>query len=228
MSDNPHLKIISLQFALFFRDIIDRPDIEFSDINVKMMNIFDAVPSIIPIPRELPPEVPLVTQRSESNDYVCNISRSRIDLHFNRTNEQRSNTELLSDFNAKVLGFINYVLERREISRFGMICRYFYETGEAIKIIREKYFKDSIGEVSELTLRFNRQHAVQDWNLNDIAEISAAVAVMDQGQKRGIFVQRDINNIPDPRKTLKLDSLTTISRSFSKNLSEKSIEELFK
>ena len=108
-------KIISLQFALFFRDIIERPDVEFSDLNENMMNIFDAMPSIIPIPRELPPEVPIVTQRSELNEYICNISRSRIDLHFQRIDDKRSNEKILIDFNAKIIGFITYVVRNLRV-----------------------------------------------------------------------------------------------------------------
>jgi hypothetical protein len=221
-------KIISLQFALFFRDIVDRPDIEFSDVNANMMNVFDAVPSVMPIPRELPPDVPMVTQRSESNEYVCNISRSRIDLHFQRIGDQRSNAELIADFNAKVLGFITYVLKKRPVVRFGMICRYFIETSSAVEDIRHKYFIESIGEVEELSLRYNRKNASADWTINDIVEITAATELSDGNSKSGIFIQRDINNIPQTDKTLSEKSLQQISRNFAGHLTEQSIEGLLK
>lgn len=221
-------KIISLQFALFFRDIVDRPDIEFSDVNANMMNVFDAIPSVMPIPRELPPDVPMVTQRSESNEYVCNVARSRIDLHFQRVADQRSNAELLTDFNAKVLGFISYVLKKRPIVRFGMICRYFHETPSAVADIRHKYFLQTIGDVEELSLRFNRKTKFTDWEINDIVEITAATEVTDKGINNGIFVQRDINNAPKADMALNEKSLQQISRQYAKHLTEQSIEELLK
>lgn len=37
-------KLVSLQFALFYKDIVKRPDVAFNDINENMLNIFDAIP----------------------------------------------------------------------------------------------------------------------------------------------------------------------------------------
>lgn len=227
MSNVP-TKIISLQFALFFRDISDRPDIEFADINENMMNIFDAIPTIMPIPKEMPSDIPIITQRSNSNEYTCNISRSRIDLHFQRINNERSNKELLADFNAKVFSFINYVLKKRSISRFGIISRYFHEDLTAVQSIKNKYFIDSIGDVAELSLRYNRKGSALEWEINDIVEITAAVVTIDGKDKKGIFVQRDINNTIDPKKKLAISSLRKISQEYAVQLTEESIEALLK
>ena len=101
-------KIINLQFAFFLKDIVDRPDIDFADLNSKMLNLFDAMPQMIPTPRELPPEVPVIILRSSNASYGCNISRSRIDFTVSRINEDKSNSDLLKDFNAKVSGLIKY------------------------------------------------------------------------------------------------------------------------
>lgn len=40
-------KILNLQFAFFLKDVVERPDIEFSDLNSVMLNAFDAMPQII-------------------------------------------------------------------------------------------------------------------------------------------------------------------------------------
>ena len=152
--NNAPTKIISLQFALFFRNNIERPDTEFKNINEEMMNIFDGIPTILPIPKELPPEIPRVTQRSSSNEYTCNIAKSRIDLLFQRINNEKSNATILNDFNAKVISFINYVLKKQKIERFGIISRYFHEDLEDIKTIKNKYFKNSIGDI--LRWRYHR------------------------------------------------------------------------
>lgn len=221
-------KIVSLQFALFFKEVIDRPDLEFADINTNLMNIFDAVPSVMPIPRELPPDVPMVTQRSESNEYICNISRARIDLHFNRVSGNKSNVELLSDFNAKVNGLLSYVLKKRGVVRFGMICRYFHESDSPVEIIKRKYLKDVVDEVEELSLRYNKKSTLLSWEINDVVEIVAAKATVDGTEKNGIFIQRDINNTPQVNKTINEESLKKISKTYSERITEKSIEELLK
>ncbi len=228
MTDPLETKIVSLQFALFFRDIVDRPDVEFNDINMNMMNIFDAIPSIIPIPRELPAEVPIVTQRSDSNNYICNIARSRIDLHYQRINNDSSNIKILNDFNSKILGLISYVLKKRPVVRFGMICRYFHSTQTPIQDIRSKYFRSTIGNVEELSLRYNNKSKFFEWEMNDIVEISAATQLTDIGNTSGILVQRDINNNPISDRIISESDLHEISKYYSKNLSEKNIKGLLK
>ncbi len=43
-------RIIHLQFAFFLKDIVSRPDHEFGNLNSNLMNIFDGMPQILPIP----------------------------------------------------------------------------------------------------------------------------------------------------------------------------------
>lgn len=228
MTDTVTTDIVSLQFALFFRDIIERPDLEFADINSNLMNIFDSIPNIIPIPRELPNDIPIVTQRSESNEYVCNISRSRIDLHYNRINAEKTNVEVLADFNAKVNGLLNYLFSKRDFVRFGMICRYFHPCNLPTEVLKSKYIKESIGDLAEISLRYNKKQSAIGWQINDIVEISAAKVVVNNQEKDGVYVQRDINNDVILDKSLTKDELLKISKTYSRLITEKSIEELIK
>jgi hypothetical protein len=114
-------RIISLQFAYFLRDVVERPDLEFGMLNSDMLNAFDAMPQMIPVPRELPTEVPVMVLSSSKKDYVCNISRSRIDFIINRIDDAKSNSDLLKDFNAKVAGLTKSILSKQEVSRFGIL-----------------------------------------------------------------------------------------------------------
>jgi hypothetical protein len=228
MKENYSANIVSLQFSLFFRDMVDRPDLEFSDINSNLMNIFDVIPTVMNIPKELPADIPIVTQRSESNAYVCNISRARIDLHFNRLVEEKSNANLLFDFNAKVNGLVPYVLKKREIVRFGMICRYFNEHTNPTEEIKKKYFKECIETVAELSFRYNIVEKIHDLEINDMIEIASAKLVVENKVVPGIFIQRDINNNVTPNRTITKDELMEISRIYAERIGEKSIEGLIK
>ena len=128
-------RIISLQFAYFLRDVVERPDLEFGMLNSDMLNAFDAMPQLIDVPRELPTEFPVMVLSSSKNDYVCNISRSRIDFIINRTDDIKSNLDLLKDFHAKVSGLTKSILSKQEVSRFGMVGRYFHK--DKTELIRE-------------------------------------------------------------------------------------------
>ncbi len=221
-------RIITLQFALFLRDIVARPDVEFGSLNSDMLNIFDAMPQMIPVPPQLPPEVPIVVLTSERKEYTCNISRSRIDFVLQRTNDEKSNSDLLKDFNAKVAGFSKSVLSKQEVVRFGLIARYFHQDNTAIQTLRKKFFSNAVDGAEELSLRFNKVTNSFGYKINDIHEISAADAVANGKTEKGILIQRDINNTPLAGKHFNYETLLNLSKKYASKISENEIEALIK
>ena len=221
-------KIISLQFAFFFKDIVVRPDLEFSDLNSIMLNAFDGMPQIIPLPPQVPVEVPVMVLQSSKQNYVCQISRTRLDFMVNRIEEVKANSDLLKDFNAKVLGLTKYIVERQEVVRFGMVARYFHQDNTAVKTLRARFFTAAVDGSEELSLRYNKKSSAYGFDVNDILEISAADITFEGRSEKGIFIQRDINNSPLPGKALDLDTLSKISQKYSPRISESEIEGLIK
>lgn len=221
-------KIITLQFAFFLRDIVARPDIEFSSLNSDMLNIFDAMPQMIPLPRELPPEIPMMILTSSNGEYICNISRNRVDFILQRTSVLKSNNDLLNDFNSKVTGLVNAILSRQEVVRFGMVARYFYQDNTAVHTLRKKFFSSSVDGAEELSLRFNKKTESFGFQVNDIHEISAADIDFNGQLEKGIFIQRDINNLPVVGKTISTSILKDISKKYASKISEVEIEALIK
>ena len=221
-------KILNLQFAIFLKDIVDRPDVEFGDLNSRLLNIFDAMPQMIPIPRELPPEVPAIILRSSDGVYGCNLSRSRIDFTLSRASDEKSNNDLLKDFNAKASGLIAYILDKKEIVRFGMVARYFHKDNLAVRTLRNKYFTNIVEGSEELSLRFNKQNDSFGFRINDIVEVSAVDAITDGVSEKGILVIRDINNNPKVGSHLDFSTLKKLSENYAPKLSESEIERLIK
>lgn len=221
-------RIISLQFAYFLRDIVSRPDLEFSTLNSEMLNIFDAMPQMIPVPRELPPEVPVMILSSERKEYTCNISRSRIDFILQRTNDEKSNLDLLKDFNSKVAGMTKAITSRQEVNRFGMVARYFHQDNTAVRTLRNKFFSNAVDGAEELSLRFNKVSESFGYRINDIHEINAAEAVTNGKVEKGILIQRDINNNPIQGKHFDYETLLKISQKYAPRISENEIEALIK
>ncbi|SFU32344.1 hypothetical protein SAMN05216339_101341 [Nitrosomonas eutropha] len=219
-------RLLTIQFALFFRDIIERPDTAFSGLNERMINLFDGMPSMLPVPRELPPEIPIVTLRSEKDGYSCNISRSRIDLLFSRSDDKKQNKDIFKDFNIKVAAFSKYVFEKQDVIRFGLIARYFKQDNDAVSTIRKKYFSNAVESVAELSLRYNAQSSVQKKVINDVVEIGANQLIFNGQTIDGVLVQRDINNAPVVNELLSLQELEKLSTELSGRISEEMIEAL--
>ena len=121
-------KLIKLQIALFFFEIETRPDRLISVVNDNLGNLFDAMPSIFPIPQEAPPEIPIVTLSDSNQRFSCSIARSRID--FSRVisaGEQLDETDkVITDFQKKANLFVAAVSQAKKVVRFGFIAQYFF------------------------------------------------------------------------------------------------------
>lgn len=224
-------RVTFLQFALFFKDIVERPDRDFGNLNSEMLNIFDAMPQVIPVPKELSPNIPVMLLRSEKNIYTCSISRSRIDFIVNRIDGidgEKSNADILKDFNVKVAGIIKLILKKQEVIRFGMVARYFQQDNSAVKTLRNKFFTSIVGEAEELSLRYNKQSEAYGYQINDVLEISATEAVTDGKVEKGILIQRDINNHQIHGKKIGFDTLLKISEKYAPRITEGEIEGLLK
>lgn len=221
-------RIITLQFALFLRDIVERPDLEFSSLNSDMLNIFNAMPQMIPVPRELPADVPVVVLRSEAGEYTCNLSRSRVDFILTRVDEAKSNTDLLKDFNAKVAGLVKSLLTKQEVARFGMVARYFHADKTAASTLRKKFFSGAVDGAEELSLRYNKKSDAHGYKINDILEINAVEAVSNGVAEKGILIQRDINNDLIQDKHFDFDTLMKLSAKYAVRITENEVEGLIK
>lgn len=221
-------RVISLNFAFFFKDIVERPDTDFGNLNSEMFNIFDAMPQIMPVPKELSPDIPVMILRSEKNIYTCSISRTRIDFIVNRIDGEKSNAEILKDFNLKVSGMIKLILEKQEVIRFGMVARYFQQDNSAAKTLRNKFFTSTVNKAEELSLRYNKKSEAYGYKINDVLEISATGIVTDGKVEKGIFVQRDINNHQIQGKNIDFNTLLKISKKYAPRITEGEIERLLK
>src|SRR5690606_17265250 len=161
-------------------------------------------------------------------EYTCNISRSRIDFILQRTDDEKSNSDLLKDFNAKVSGFAKSVLSNQDIARFGLVARYFHQDNTAAQTLRKKFFSSALDGAEELSLRFNKVSESHGFKINDIHEISAAEAVTNGKSEKGIFLQRDINNTPLSGRHLDYETLLKLSKKYASKISENEIEALIK
>ena len=71
---------VNLQVAVFFNNIVSRPDQLGNRMNAQMGNLFDAIPNTINLPPDVPDEIPLMQMSSTTSGNRLNVSRGRIDL----------------------------------------------------------------------------------------------------------------------------------------------------
>lgn len=202
-------KLVQLQLALFFKTNEERPD-KFADkIDEALNGIFDQMPTIIPVPSDAPPEIPLVMMNSKNGKYNCNIARSRIDFTVNFAATTGSNTVQLSEFIELARPFASLIFGYKEIVRFGFVGQYFFKNTDPIKKIQSKYIKNNLGDLEELNIRYNRRFENNGIVCNDIIDISkGALNETGKASQSGVFIQRDMNNVPV--ETLKIEDVISI------------------
>jgi hypothetical protein len=223
-------KIISLQFALFFTSVSERPDLDFGDLNEKMLNLYDAMPTMRSFPKDLPlpPDIPLITYQSELGDYVCNISRSRIDFIRSSLGKGGDSERMMKDFNVKVAAFIKYVLSKRSANRFGLVCSFFVDDVAPVSTLLEKYFKPGFEHVEELSIRFNHKKEIEGRRINDVISLSAATEIDEAESREGLLIQRDLNSDPSQTEDYNIETLQAISKACSEFVKISSVEDLVK
>jgi hypothetical protein len=190
-------KIIRLQLALFFTELESRPDRLMNSINEAMGNLFNGMPQVIQLPPGVPQEIPSVILKSEDDKYNCNISNTRIDLIFNGgPNWEVEWKSIIQDFLAKKTLFCNFISNEKKTYRFGFIGQFFIPDNKPAFQISRKYLKSDLGSLEELNIRYNKPKELYGLKLNDIYSINAAKEDVEGQLRDGIFIERDINNVP--------------------------------
>lgn len=188
--------VMNYQLAIFFKKNIQRPDQFFSKLNDSIGNVFDRMPQIIPMPEEVPPEIPRVSSSDSFGIYAVNVSLSRMDFTINVVDSPLKEAEALSDFIAKSKLIIKNIPSESKITRIGLIGNYFeLDNAPAVSLAR-KLSKKDLGNVSEFNFRYNKPSNEFGFQFNNIYSISNAEISVKGIIGNGIFIQKDINNMP--------------------------------
>lgn len=222
------MKLLSIQMAIFSKDVINRPDFLFNEINKKIGNIIDGIPTIINLPDGIPPEVPIV-QASSSNGLVSlNVSRSRIDLFINFAYDD--NTTPLELFNSKkglLELFSTQVINTISSNRAGLILTFFKPNDNSVQAIFNKYFSEQYTpDVVESSLRVNKQDRNNGETFNNIITIEATTITNGINSIPGVLFQYDINNVLNHDININDKTIKHLLSKGFLNLSSESLKEM--
>jgi len=219
-------RFIGLQFAIFFKREISRPDIFVYPLTKKLSSIFDNPPIILPFLQDAPKEIPTVQMDSKNGEYKCNIGRVRIDFYYNPKKVCKDFSEIEKEVKKILNSFINIVNKEAKDNLFkvGYVVRYFIEDTNAIRTLQEKYIKKEFNDLQRIALRFDRGKEFVDLKVNDITKLETVNEDLLGNPKKGYVLERDINNISSPKK-LEEKKLKEFIRECSKRYRSSSIEK---
>ena len=169
------INLKSFQTAFFSKSINLDNKLEFtSKLISASQGIFDGEPMILPIPSEVPSEVPRIIIKSKDKKYACNVSLNRIDLLFNPQEEDEKNIEIVKDQYYRLLLDLSKLLS--SIQRIGMIANLSLKlTENSNTYILRKYIKKDchISETDKLQI-----HALHKVNLPNNIKMNRWLRIM--------------------------------------------------
>lgn len=189
------MKVIKIQIALFFKDIINRPDFVAENINQRLGNMFDAMPTCMDLPLDAPAEIPIVYRKSTKLPHLLNVARNRCDLILTPMIENNSLGVIESRYNNEITEYIKAAMEGNDIVRIGIVYTVFKETEKPCDYISNKYFGGNIKGENELSFRVNKVSILKGIETNSVFNVSNAIAETNGKKDEGILFIRDINNV---------------------------------
>ncbi len=221
---------VNLQVAVFFNNIVSRPDQLGNRMNAQMGNLFDAIPNTINLPPDVPDEIPLMQMSSTTSGNRLNVSRGRIDLFTSADPLEQVNLNRFIEMQEALVFSYFQALQNEKVvcNRLGLILTAFEEFASAIEEIGKKYLTEISPQSSELFLRMNIPYSLGNMGMNNIIEITSGSLTNDVLglDKTGIIYKRDINNIPVSDVTLTTKRLKEIWKSAQKFFSNKKMAEV--
>lgn len=220
------MKVISIQVALFFKDLVSRPDCLAEQINQKLGNIFDAMPICMDLPLEAPAEIPVVQRKCTTLPHLLNISRNRSDLILYPMQENNQLQIIENRYSGDILNYIRTTIQDHDIIRVGIVYTVFQPIDTPCDYISAHYFGGNIKGENELSFRMNKIIGVKGVNTNNVFNVSNAVANADGKEESGVIYVRDINTVTEGTpKTLNLKQITNILKHSYTVLNDKSFGE---
>lgn len=222
--------LIKIQLALFFEKPTLRPDLFIGTINSKLNNIFDVMPTILPLSEDAPEDAPIVQLDSTKENYKVNIAKSRADLFFNGNLKNKINDikEIENEIILKLNKFVEAIFETMDnnIIRIGVVAQYFIDDNNSVNTLLNSYIKKELKNTKEVNLRFNQQNKICNLKVNDIINLETVKGKINNNEKIGFIIERDINNIPMKKIYLNKETLKEFIKSSIESYSKDKIEEL--
>lgn len=222
------MKVLSIQMALFTRDLISRPDLVMTKVNEKMGKVFDSMPNIMNLPMDAPPEIPLVQTASTDRIYGLNVARSRVDLNIAPIYEREdSPADLFKEYKTSIDKYYKAVLEATELIRVGVVITLFYETQNNIEAVYNIGLKELFtNDCVEASYRINKQSLYKGWIYNNIKSVQAGEVQVENTTHKGVIIQLDTNNVPEKNKTISSELILNLLSQVAGKIKPKQLKEL--
>lgn len=168
-----NIRIDTLRLVMFTSGIVIENKLKVAgDIKNRLPDTFDDDPVILPVPENLPPEIPRILLKSKDDRYTLLITKDRVNLEYRyEFNETRSEIPV-SEIFEKFLTIFQYVKD----DLFGTVIRVVntqiwkmkLETISPVEYILSKYIREDSPVVrpQRIELHYLTKEVITDFEIN--------------------------------------------------------------
>lgn len=222
------MKILSIQFALFTKNLISRPDLVLSGINEKLGNILDAMPTILNLPPDIPADIPLAQGSSLNGVFALNVARTRIDFIVKpEFKENIAPADVFKKYRPLFEKYYKTVLVMTEVQRVGLVLSLFEQNENNVKAIYDRHLQEKYSmKCIEASVRTNKQNMSKGTVYNNLTSIEASELTVGSEKYKGVHIQLDINNVPAQEKTISSEEIAYVISQSASSLKTSNLKEL--
>lgn len=230
-------KLHNIQLVIFPRSFPIPKD--RSQLLLKLKKKFDGIETILPIPDEAPPEVPLMILNKQDS-FEIKISKARIDYSWFEQSDETIESIIKNKFLPQAKSFFEIVqtIDDIKLGKIGFVIRSFIEDFENVNEKISRSFTDSsrkifdFSENSDFLLRNTKRHNIEigdkTFKINEIRLVNTGATSSSTG-KKVLFFEFDFNSRADDENFVenKEDMVSLIEKalenynSFSSDINEK-------
>jgi len=202
MIDAKEIKLLSIQFSIFTPTLVFLGSKVVGELFSKFTHVFDGEPIILPLPQDIPSDIPRITLQSRNQEYKAEIAVSRVNLYKSFHNIDEENTkdflDLCLEFSKEYVNCTN-----AQIGRLATVILRFLETKTpgldlAQHFCKERWITQPLTSPQKFEIHFYRRMNLEEFEVNCWFRCKSGVL----RDKSIILIEQDINTLSEdiPKK----------------------------
>lgn len=212
-------QFLRIQTALFLStiDLTDRLTMAVA-IREASENMLSGEPVMLPVPVDAPGEIPRLRLNEAEGNWACQVAPKRLDFFFECSLEQMERDEPtdVMEIHFKLTTDVWNQLQdqfRAKAHRIGLITRVGAEVSRASSLLRETFLRTASFDSShKLEVHALHKLKMKEYDVNRWVRLRASQGQSDGNDSSKLFIDTDINTLPQHRLDLSTENVTRFLR----------------
>lgn len=206
--------VARMQVVLFGQVVLGKKVQVAAELSNQLADLFDEEPILLPVPDDVPAEIPRIILRSKDGKHSSNISFNRAEFVYTEKDKlSRELQGIREEFLTSIGNFAKVLIKSRvivKVSRLGSITELVtFTEDDPIEIIQRNFLRtEDLGELSQIDLGLLAKMTWDNIKVNRWHRFRAGTAEMSPEGKPCVNFVVDINTVPEIEYDFDLEGIT--------------------